>query len=308
MNAVAELQAAVVPPRRRRRRHSGMVSYAFLSPWLLGLVVLTLGPLITSLYLSFTRFDLLESPRWIGLANYIQMAGDDRFWAAMRVSLTYVVLSVPLKLAAALGLAMILNRSLRGLDLYRAVLYLPSLLGSSVAVALLWHRMFDGDGLVNHLLAAFGIHGASWISDPRYALGTLVLLSIWQFGSPMIVFLAGLRQIPAELYDAASVDGAKAWRQFRRITVPMLTPVIFFNLIFQTIEALKAFTQAYVVSGGTGGPTDSTLFFTLYLYQEAFANFHMGYASALSWVLMAMIGMLTAVLFIGSRHWVHYDE
>ena len=293
---------------RRRRRHDGVAAYLFLSPWLLGLLLLTMGPLLTSLYLSLTDFDLLEIPQWVGIANYQQMLGDDRFWTALRVSLTYVALSVPLKLLVALALAMLLNKGLRGLTLYRAVLYLPSLLGSSVAVALLWHRVFEGDGLANRLLSVFGISGPSWISDPRYALGTLVLLAAWQFGSPMIVFLAGLRQIPSELYDAASVDGAYRLRQFRRITLPMLTPVIFFNLIFQTIEALKAFTQAYVISAGTGGPTDSTLFFTLYLYQEAFTNFHMGYASALAWVLMVMIGCLTALLFIGSRYWVHYDE
>jgi multiple sugar transport system permease protein len=305
MSGVAGIAAAAP---RRRRRHDGIAAYLFLSPWLVGLFVLTTGPLLTSLYLSLTNFDLLEIPQWVGIANYQQMLGDDRFWAAMRVSLTYVALSVPLKLMVALALAMLLNKGLKGLTLYRAVLYLPSLLGSSVAVALLWHRVFEGDGLANRLLSVFGISGPSWISDPRYALGTLVLLAAWQFGSPMIVFLAGLRQIPAELYDAASVDGAYRLRQFRRITLPMLTPVIFFNLIFQTIEALKAFTQAYVISAGTGGPTDSTLFFTLYLYQEAFTNFHMGYASALAWVLMVMIGCLTALLFIGSRYWVHYDE
>jgi multiple sugar transport system permease protein len=307
MSATASIAAASLK-EVRRKRHDGVAAYLFLSPWLVGLVILTLGPLLTSLYLSFTDFDLLETPHWVGISNYLQMLTDDRFWSAMTVTLTYVVLSVPLKLVTALALAMVLNKGLRGLTLYRAVFYLPSLLGSSVAVALLWHRMFEGDGLVNRLLALFHISGPSWISDPRYALGTLVLLAVWQFGSPMIVFLAGLRQIPGELYDAASVDGAYRWRQFRRITLPMLTPVIFFNLIFQTIEALKAFTQAYVISAGTGGPTDSTLFFTLYLYQEAFTNFHMGYASALAWVLMAMIGCLTAVLFIGSRYWVHYDE
>jgi multiple sugar transport system permease protein len=305
MSAPAEIAAAAP---RKRRRHDGVAAYLFLSPWLLGLLVLTIGPLLTSLYLSLTDFDLIETPQWVGLANYQQMLGDDRFWTALQVSLTYVVLAVPLKLLAALALAMLMHQGLKVLTLYRAVLYLPSLLGSSVAVALLWHRMFEGDGLANRLLSTFGISGASWISDPRYALGTLVLLAVWQFGSPMIVFLAGLRQIPSDIYDAASVDGAYRLRQFRRITLPLLTPVIFFNLIFQTIEALKAFTQAYVVSAGTGGPTDSTLFFTLYLYQEAFTNFHMGYASALAWVLMAMTGCLTALLFIGSRFWVHYDE
>ncbi len=303
-------QAIGLAPRRRvrpKRRDTG-AAYGFLAPWLVGLVILTLGPLAASLYLSFTDFDLLDPPRWIGLGNYAAMATDPRFWTALRVSFTYVILAVPLKLAAALCLALLLQKGLRWAVMYRALLYLPSLLGASVAVALLWQRVFSGGGLVNHLLSFAGLAGASWISDPRYALDTLVALAVWQFGSPMIVFLAGLQQIPRDLYEAAQLDGASVWRQFRRITMPMLTPVIFFNLIFQTIEALKAFTQAYVVSSGTGGPTDSTLFFTLYLYQEAFANFHMGYASALAWVLMSIIGVLTAVMFASQRFWVHYDE
>ena len=308
-DALAGATAPVVTGvRRRRRARDAAAAYAFLLPWLLGLVVLTLGPLAASLYLSLTRFDLLGDPSWVGLENYREMVQDPRFWAALRVSFTFVVLAVPLKLLAALGLALLLHARLRGAAGYRALLYLPSLLGASVAVALLWQRVFAGDGLANRVLAMVGLHGPSWVSDPRYALGTLVVLAVWQFGSPMIVFLAGLGQIPAELHEAAGMDGAGRWRRFRRITLPMLTPVVFFNLVFQTIDALKAFTQAYVVSGGTGGPTDSTLFFTLYLYQEAFANFRMGYASALAWVLVTIIAGLTAVMFVSQRFWVHYDE
>jgi multiple sugar transport system permease protein len=224
------------------------------------------------------------------------------------VTFTYVIMAVPLKLAFALGLAMVLNRGIAGLPLYRALFYLPSLLGASVAIAVLWRQLFAKDGLVNVALAFFGIDGPSWISDPNYSLYTLVLLSVWQFGSPMIIFLAGLRQIPSDVYEAANIDGANKMQQFIKITVPLLTPVIFFNGIVQTIDAFKAFTPAFIISEGTGGPIDSTLFYTLYLYQEGFAYFRMGYASALAWILLIIIACFTAFSFLTSRYWVHYND
>jgi len=233
---------------------------------------------------------------------------DPKFAAAMRVTLTYVVLSVPFKLTFALLVAMALNKGVRGLPLYRAIFYLPSLLGGSVAIAVLWRQLFAGDGLVNAALAHLGIQGPSWISHPSYSLYTLVALSVWQFGSPMIIFLAGLRQIPTDMYEAASLDGASKFRQFYKITLPLLTPVIFFNAVVQTIDAFKAFTPAFIISGGTGGPINSTLFYTLYLYQEAFGNFRMGYASALAWILVLIIAIFTAFSFLTSRYWVHYDD
>jgi ABC-type sugar transport systems, permease components len=283
--------------------------YLFLLPWLIGFFGLTVGPMVTSLYLSFTDFDLLTTPEWIGAANYTRMfTNDPKFAAAMRVTFFFVIFSVPLKLAFALGVAMLLNRGLKGLPLYRAVFYLPSLLGASVAIAILWRQLFAGDGLVNQFLAIFGIQGPSWISNPNYSLWTLIVLSIWQFGSPMIIFLAGLRQIPQDMYEAASLDGASKWRQFWKITLPLLTPVVFFNAIVQTIEAFKSFTPAFVISGGTGQPINSTLFYTLYLYQEAFGFFRMGYASALAWFLLAMIAAFTAFSFLTSKYWVHYDD
>jgi multiple sugar transport system permease protein len=226
----------------------------------------------------------------------------------MQVTFTYVIMAVPLKLAFALGLAMVLNRGIAGLPLYRALFYLPSLLGASVAIAVLWRQLFAKDGLVNVALGFFGINGPSWISDPNYSLYTLVLLSVWQFGSPMIIFLAGLRQIPSDVYEAANIDGANKMQQFIKITVPLLTPVIFFNGIVQTIDAFKAFTPAFIISEGTGGPIDSTLFYTLYLYQEGFAYFRMGYASALAWILLIIIACFTAFSFLTSRYWVHYND
>jgi len=283
--------------------------YLFLLPWFIGFFGLTIGPIITSLYLSFTDFDLLTSPEWIGAQNYIRMfTNDPKFWASMRITMFFVIFSVPLKLAFALAVAMLLNRGMKGLPLYRALFYLPSLLGASVAIAILWRQIFARDGLVNDFLAIFGIEGPSWISNPQYSLWTLIVLSIWQFGSPMIIFLAGLRQIPQDMYEAASLDGASKWRQFYKITLPLLTPVVFFNAIIQTIEAFKSFTPAFIISGGTGNPINSTLFYTLYLYQEAFGFFRMGYASALAWVLLALVGLFTAFSFLTSKYWVHYDD
>lgn len=283
--------------------------YLFLAPWLIGFFCLTLGPALVSLYLSFTDFDLLTSPEFIGAQNYVRMVtADAKFTAAIKVTLLYVALSVPLKLAFALAIAMVLNRGMKALPAYRAIFYLPSLLGTSVAIAVLWRQLFAADGLVNALLAQIGIEGPSWISNPNYSLYTLVVLSVWQFGSPMIIFLAGLRQIPADMYEAASLDGASARRQFFKITLPLLSPVIFFNFVIQTIEAFKAFTPAFVISGGSGGPINSTLFYTLYLYQEAFSYFRMGYASALAWVLVIIIAIFTAFSFLTTKYWVHYDD
>ena len=283
--------------------------YLFLLPWFIGFLGLTIGPALTSLYLSFTDFDLLTQPDWVGAANYVRMVTDDpKFAKSMQVTFMFVVFSVPLKLAFALLVAIVLNKGVKALTFYRAIFYLPSLLGGSVAIAVLWRQIFARDGLVNAFLATFGFQGPSWISTPQYSLWTLVILSVWQFGSPMIIFLAGLRQIPQDVYEAASLDGASTWRIFYKITLPLLTPVIFFNAIVQTIDAFKAFTPAFVISGGTGGPINSTLFYSLYLYQEAFGYFRMGYASALAWVLLAIIALFTAFSFLTSKYWVHYDE
>ena len=309
----AHIPVAVARPRKtsefRRAVSRALVNYSFLAPWLIGFLGLTLGPTLASLYLSFTDFDLLRDPRFIGLANYQRIAtADTKFWHSMQVTFLYVILAVPLKLAFALALATVLNRGIAGLPIYRALFYLPSLLGASVAIAVLWRQLFAKDGLANAALALVGIQGPSWISDPNYALYTLVLLSVWQFGSPMIIFLAGLRQIPGDVYEAANIDGANRFQQFFKITLPLLTPVVFFNAVVQTIDAFKAFTPAFIISEGTGGPIDSTLFYTLYLYQEGFAYFRMGYASALAWILLVIIACFTAFSFLTSRYWVHYNE
>jgi multiple sugar transport system permease protein len=283
--------------------------YLFLSPWMGGLLFFMAGPTLVSLYLSFTDFNLVDDPHWVGLQNYTRLfTRDSRYQQALNVTFTYVALAVPLNLIFALALALVLNRRMSGVGVYRAIYYVPSLLGGSVAVAILWRQVFGIDGIVGSLLAMVGYPGSSMVSSPSQALYTLVVLHVWQFGSPMIIFLAGLKQIPQELYEAAAIDGAGPWTRFRLITFPMLTPVVFFNLILQIINSFQAFTPAFIVSGGTGGPLDSTLFYTLYLYYQGFANFRMGYASAMAWILLVIIAVVTALAFLTSRFWVHYED
>lgn len=296
------------PPKAGKLTRQDGAAHVFMTPWLIGLVAVTALPMLASLYLAFTDYNILSSPTWAGTANFERMIGDERFWSAAGVTVTYVLVSVPLQLAFALALALVLDKGLRGLSIYRSAYYLPSLLGTSVAVAVLWKQIFGYDGLINQALALIGIEGQNWLQNPDTALSTLIVLNVWTFGSPMVIFLAGLRQIPEEYYEAARVDGASIMRQFANITIPLLTPIIFFNLILQTIGSFQAFTQAHVISSGTGGPVDSTLFYTLYIYQQAFVNFDMGYASALAWVLMVVIAIITAVHFTLSKRWVFYGD
>jgi multiple sugar transport system permease protein len=304
-------RAAPVDGRAKRRspRREGLAGYVFLSPWLLGLVGITALPMLYSLYLSFTEYDILTAPHWVGLQNYEKLfTNDPQYLHAVTVTVLFAVVSVPLKLAAALGVALLLNKARRGVGLARALFYLPSLLGGSVALAIVWQALFGGTGAVNDLLALFGIHGKAWVNDPDTALGTLILLAVWQFGAPMVIFLAGLKQIPTDLYEAAAVDGAGRWRQFWNITLPMLSPVIFFNLVLETIHGFQGFTSAFVISGGKGGPTDSTMLYTLYLYIKGFGDFEMGYAAAMAWVFLLAVGLLTVVFFSTGRMWVHYSD
>lgn len=294
--------------RFREKYPDNRAALVFLLPWLIGMLGLTIGPIVASLYLSFTDYNLLQPPSWSGIDNFVQMFSDARFWNSFRVTVEYVLIGVPLQLILALALAVLLDKGMRGLPFYRSVFYLPSLLGGSVAIAILWRQVFGKDGLVNGVLAWFGIDGPGWIGHPDFALGTLIVLNVWTFGSPLVIFLAGLRQIPAMYYEAAAMDGAGRIRQFRSITFPLLTPVIFFNLVLQLIFAFQSFTQAYVVSGGTGGPSDSTMFFTLLLYKEAFTELDMGYASAMAWFLLVVIAAFTAFNFWLSKYWVFYDD
>ncbi|MGW3290669.1 carbohydrate ABC transporter permease [Streptomyces sp. NPDC001002] len=294
-------RAASAPKRRPKREREG-AAWVFLSPWVLGACLLTIVPMAVSLYLSFTDYNLFDPPHWVGLRNYTQMFTEDpRYWRSVVTTLEYVVIAVPLQLALALVVALALKSMRHGKAFYRSAFYAPSLLGASMSIALVWRQVFNDGGPVDN-----AIGGGGWINRPGLSLLAVALLTVWQFGAPMVIFLAGLQQIPAELYEAAAVDGAGKWRQFLSITVPMLSPVLFFNLVLQTIQAFQVFTPAFAVSGGKGGPADSTLVYTLYLYDRGFVASHMGYASAMAWVLLLVIGAVTAVLFRSSRSWVFY--
>ncbi|GHJ41555.1 carbohydrate ABC transporter permease [Streptomyces sp. TS71-3] len=283
--------------------------YVFLLPWFAGLAVFTIGPLVYSLYLSFTDYNLLQPPRWVGFANFTEMfSADPRFYHAVRVTLIYVVVVTPVKLALALAVALLLNRRRAGVGLYRSLFYLPSLLGTSVAVALVWRSMFAQGGAVSNGLGSLGLPKTDFINSTTWSLPAIILLACWQFGAPMVIFLAGLKQIPAELYDAVAVDGAGTWGRFRNVTLPLLSPVIFFNVLLETINSFQAFTPAFIISNGSGGPADSTLFYTLYLYQRGFTDFRFGYASAMAWILLAAVAVLTAAMFRISRVWVFYSD
>lgn len=284
-------------------------AYLFLLPWLVGFFCLTMGPMLGSLYLSFTKFNLLNAPRWLGLDNYVQIfKEDDSFYHSMGITFQYALLSVPLRLIFALMVALALNKGIRALGVYRTVYYIPSLLGGSVAIAIVWRKIFDGDGLFNQFLSWFGIQGPAWVAHPDYILSTIITLSVWQFGSAMVIFLAGLKQVPADLYEASQVDGAGKVRQFFQITLPLLSPVIFFNLVMSIINSFQVFTPGYVIGDGRGGPVNSTLFYTLYLYLKGFSFFDMGYASALAWIMLVVIGVLTAIVFVTSKYWVFYGD
>lgn len=304
----------VVEERRKKggrvlARREERASYLFLIPWFVGLIGITVGPMLVSLYLSFTNYTLVGSADWIGLDNYVHMfTSDPRFWQSVRVTLVYVVVSVPLVLIFSLVIAIVLNTGMRLLPLYRALFYLPSLLGSSVAMSLIWRQVFGTEGLVNQTLSVFGIEGPSWLGNPGTAIYPLIALHVWAFGSAMIIFLAGLRQIPLDLYEAAALDGVNRWQRFKDITLPLLSPVILFNTVLNIIHSFQAFTPAFIISGGKGGPVDSTLFYTLYLYQQGFTSFRMGYASALAWVLLIGIALATGLVMAVSRRWVFYFD
>jgi len=290
-------------------QQDNLAGYLFLLPWFVGMIFITIGPIAASLGLAFTDYSIMTAPRFVGLANFVTMfTADQRFLGSVRTTLVYVGISVPLVLVWGLSLALVLNQGLKFLPVFRAIFYIPSLLGSSVAVAILWSYVFRKEGLVNLALRSFGIQGPSYIGDPSWALYTLIVLNLWAFGSGMIIFLAGLRQIPSELYEAAELDGASAWARFRGITLPLLTPVLFFNGVLGLIGGFQAFTSAFVISNGTGGPADATLLYQVYLYQRGFVNLNMGYACAMAWVLLTVIAVCTGFLFWTSKFWVFYQE
>jgi multiple sugar transport system permease protein len=295
------------PGRRKANRRENVAGYSFLLPWMIGFLGLTLGPMIYSLYLSFTKYNLFSDPQWVGFDNYVRMfTQDPQFMQSVQITLIYVLVGTPVKLAAALGVAMLLNYRNKGSGFFRSSFYAPSLIGASVSVAIVWRAMFSSGGPVDSSLSIFGINIGGWVGNISLVLPMMILLAVWQFGAPMVIFLAGLKQIPQELYEAASVDGAGPVRKFKSVTLPMLSSVIFFNLLLETINAFQVFSSAFIISNGSGGPAGMTNFYTLYLYKRGFADGQMGYAAAMAWVLLIVVAIIAFVLFRTSNRWVHY--
>jgi multiple sugar transport system permease protein len=296
-------------PAERKQLNENLAGIAFISPWLIGFLAFTALPMLFSLYYAFTEYDILGSPAFNGLRNFRRMLEDELFWKSLGVTFYYAFVSVPLRLAFAFFIALLFKRASKIVRFYQAVYYLPSIVGGSIAVAVMWRRLFMADGALNAVLQAIGINSTvSWIGLPATAIWTLIILAAWQFGSSMLIFLAGLRQIPATYYEAAQLDGANAFRQFLSVTLPQMTSIIFFNLIMQLINGFTVFTQAFVVSGGNGDPQNSTLVYALYLYQRAFKYYNMGYSSAMAWILVIIIAVFTGIIFKTSDKWVYYES
>ncbi|MEU6860066.1 sugar ABC transporter permease [Glycomyces sp. NPDC046736] len=309
--------AADAPPQRpsrgaAKRRSSAvrggerLVGYTFMVPWLIGTAVLTIGPMAWSLYLSFTDYHLIRGGSWVGAANYTAIFSDPMFARAVKVTVVYVLVAVPVKLVASLLVAMLLSQQRRGMGFYRAAFYMPSLIAMSVGVALIWKALFSNDGAQDRLMSAFGWEGGGFLGNPSVSILMLVLLAVWSFGAPMVIFLAGLMQVPQELYEAADVDGASKWKKFVHITLPMLSPVIFFNVLMETVGAFQLFGPAYIIGGEAGTPAWSTLFYTVRIYTLAFTDFRMGYASAYAWLLVVAVGIVTVIMFRAARGLVFY--
>lgn len=288
----------------RKERWTGLL---YVLPWLIGFGLFQFYPFLASLFYSFTKYSFGKAPSFIGLDNYIRLfTKDSQFIKTLGITARYALVAVPGKLICALIIAMILNAEIKGISLYRTIYYMPSILGGSVAVSVLWRVMFMRNGMVNNFLGLLGISGPDWLTDPAIALLTISMLQIWQFGSAMVIFLAALKQIPHELYEAADVDGAGKIQKFFSITLPQVSSVLFFNLIMQSIQALQNFTSAFVVTNG--GPMKSTYIIGMKLYDDAFVNSRIGYASAESWVLFLIILTLTLLVFRSSDAWVYYAD
>ena len=283
-----------------------VAGYIFILPFIIGFLWFTLIPFITSFYLSFTDYDLLSAPEWVGIGNFKRMFMEDELvWTSLGVTFKFAIIQVPIKLGFSLFVAILLNRKTKAVGIYRVVFYIPSLMGGSVAIALLWKQMFNYRGVLNDVLASFNIEPVNWLGNTKTALGVLILLGVWQFGSSMLIFLAALKNIPSTYYEAAVIDGAGKIACFSKITLPMITPILFFNLIRQIISSLQAFNSSFLIT--SGGPLNSTLYYGVHLYNRAFKYFEMGYGSALAWFLLVIIAILTALVFKSSSAWVYYE-
>lgn len=286
-----------------RKSKMGLV---YILPWLIGMVFLTLYPFINALVISFTDYNLVREPNFIGLANYTKLFQDEDFLGTLTATLKYTVITVPLQLAFALFIAYILNFKLKGINFFRTAYYIPSLLGGNVAVAVLWRFLFQQDGLINRIIGVVGIQPVAWLSSPGGAMSVIIILKVWQFGSAMLIFLAALKDVPQDLYEAASVDGSTKFHSFIHITMPLITPTIFFNLVMQLVNAFQEFNGPYLVTGK--GPLNATYLTSMYIYDNAFKYFNMGYASAASWILFLIIVAVTLILFATQDKWVYYSD
>jgi oligogalacturonide transport system permease protein len=305
----AVMASSARPKKLTIRRYSkrDCQAYFYIMPWLIGMLILQLYPFISSFVYSFMDYKITGSPSYIGLKNYITLFTKDReFWQSLSATIRYTLMTVPGKLVMALAVAIFLNREIKGINLVRTFYYIPSLFGGSVAVSILWRVMFMDNGVVNSMLQSLGLQSVQWLGNPSYAMPTICMMEIWQFGSSMVMFLAALKNVPHDLYEAAEMDGAGKVRSFLFITIPQITPIIFFNLIMQTIQALQNFTSAFVITNG--GPLKATFVLGLKLYKEGFSYFKMGYASAISWVIFLLIMIVTLLLFRSSSSWVHYGD
>ncbi len=282
-----------------------LAGYLFIAPWLIGFLVFTVGPFISSIYLSFTRYDVLSSPVWIGFVNYQELfTNDPVFWKSLWITVKYAIIAVPLGIVFGVFLAIVLNNNIKGIEVFRTLFYIPSIVPVvATSVVFMW-LLNPNIGLINTVLARFGIEGANWLGDSRYAFGSLIFMSMWGVGGSMIIYLAGLKDVPNELYEASVIDGANWWQRIRHITLPLISPVIFFNLIMGVIGSFQYFTQAFIMT--KGGPEDSTMFYSLYLFNRAWRYLDMGYASAMAWILFIIIVAITALLFKFQKSWVHY--
>ena len=286
-----------------RKSKMGLV---YILPWLIGMVFLTLYPFINALVISFTDYNLVREPNFIGLANYTKLFHDEDFLGTLTATLKYTVITVPLQLAFALFIAYILNFKLKGINFFRTAYYIPSLLGGNVAVAVLWRFLFQQDGLINRIIGVVGIQPVAWLSSPGGAMSVIIILKVWQFGPAMLIFLAALKDVPQDLYEAASVDGSTKLHSFIHITMPLITPTIFFNLVMQLVNAFQEFNGPYLVTGK--GPLNATYLTSMYIYDNAFKYFNMGYASAASWILFLIIVAVTLILFATQDKWVYYSD
>lgn len=291
--------------RRKRLLKDNIEGYCFIGPWLIGFFLFTFGPMLYSIFLSFTSWDILTPPRWVGVANFRAVIHDSVFWKALYNTFYYALFSVPSGLVVALLLAVLLNQKVKGQGLFRTFFYLPSVV-SGVATSFLWLWIFNPDyGMANQVLQFLHLPTLGWLTSMRWSKPSLIIMSLWACGGSMLIFLAGLQNIPRELYEAAQIDGAKRFQTFKAITIPLLSPSIFFNLIIGLITSLQIFTPAYIMT--KGGPVNETLFYVLYLYRSAFEWFKMGYASALAWILFVIILVLSLIQMKSSSHWVHYQ-